>query len=228
MNNNVIIPGATSPDYTTSAAGNYSLVITNDLSFSDTSGAFALGSLPLNLISFIAQKTSFNKIALQWKTTSEQNIAGYSILRKQKNEPDFSGIGYVESKSISSSSGSELEYTFIDSFALNNSQLFYRLQLKNIDGSYTYSPIRIITPNISSINYSFYPNPAKGQVMVYIDGFNQAVMMNIYNSTGQKVKEQLLNQESTTIDLSGLKGIYVVQFNSRNGSNFIRKKLVIQ
>jgi len=52
--------------------------------------------------------------------------------------------------------------------------------------------------------------------------------MNIYNSTGQKVKEQLLNRESTTINLSGLKGIYIVQFSNTDGSNLTRKKLVVQ
>ena len=228
LNNNAVIPGATSPDYTTSAAGNYSLVTTNDLSFSDTSNAFALGSLPLNLISFTAQKIATGKISLQWKTASEQNIAGYSILRKQNNEPGFSSIGFVESKSINGSSGSKLDYTFTDSFALSNSKLFYRLQIKNIDGSYSYSDIRVISPGTSRTNFSFYPNPAKGQVVIYIDDFNQPALMNIYNSTGQKLKEQLLNQQSTTIDISEFKGIYIVQLSNRDGSNLIRKKLVIQ
>ena len=88
--------GATSPDYTTSAAGNYTLVVTNTLNFSDTSDVFTLGALPLSLISFTAQKISAGKIRLQWKTDSEQNISGFTILRRQNNEATFSNIGFVE------------------------------------------------------------------------------------------------------------------------------------
>ena len=228
LNNNVVIPDATSADYITSGDGNYSLVTTNDLGFSDTSNTFALGSLPLNLISFTAQKTPSGKTLLQWKTASEQNIAGYTVLRRQNNQPDFSNIGFVNSKSINGSSGSELDYGFTDSFPLNNAKLFYRLQIENVDGSYTFSPIRTITPGISRISYSIYPNPAKAQAIVYVPDLNRAVLMNIYNSAGQKVKEQLLNQETTTINLAGLKGVYIVQLSNTDGSSLVRKKLVVQ
>ncbi len=96
--NNVAIGGATSPDYTVSSNGNYSLVVTNSLGFSDTSDVFPFGALPLNLISFTAQKLTARQNRMEWETSSEQNIAGYNILRKQNNEINFSNIGFVQSK----------------------------------------------------------------------------------------------------------------------------------
>ena len=228
MRNNAVIPGATSPDYTTSAAGTYTLVVTNTLNFSDTSDVFTLGALPLNLTSFTAQKISANKIRLQWKTASEQNISGFTILRRQNNEATFSNIGFVESKSLNGISNSELDYTFTDSSALSNSKLFYRLQIQNKDGSYTYSDIRTITAGGIKNTFTFFPNPAKGQVQIYLDNFTQPVIMVIYDNTGKKVKEQSLNQQSTTIELPGLKGIYIVQLSDKDGGNVIRRKLVIQ
>ncbi|MDQ2718175.1 MAG: T9SS type A sorting domain-containing protein [Bacteroidota bacterium] len=53
-------------------------------------------------------------------------------------------------------------------------------------------------------------------------------MLAIYDISGKKVKEQSLNQQNTIIDLSGLSGIYIVQLGDKNGSNIVRKKLVIQ
>ena len=50
----------------------------------------------------------------------------------------------------------------------------------------------------------------------------------IYDNTGKKVKEQSLNQQSTTIELPISKGIYIVQVSDKDGGNVVRRKLVIQ
>jgi glucose/arabinose dehydrogenase len=228
LRNNVVIPGATSPDYTTSVAGTYTLVVTNSLNFSDTSDAFTLGALPLSLISFTAQKISGTLIRLHWKTDSERNILGFTILRKQNNEAAFSDIGFVASKSVNGNSNSELEYTFTDSSASDNSKIFYRLQIRNTDGSYAYSDIRIISPGGTRNDFIFFPNPAKGQVQISLENFTQPVTMVIYDNTGKKVKKQTLNQQNTSVRLMGLKGIYIIQVSNNDGSDVTRKKLVLQ
>ena len=139
----------------------------------------------------------------------------------------FSNIGFVESKSINGNSNSELDYTFTDSSALSNSKLFYRLQIQNTDGSYTYSDIRTITSGGNTNAFTFFPNPAKGQVQIYLDNFTQPVIMVIYDNTGKKVKEQSLNQQSTTIELPVSKGIYIIQVSDKDGGNVIRRKLMV-
>ncbi|MEP6950357.1 MAG: PQQ-dependent sugar dehydrogenase [Ginsengibacter sp.] len=226
--NNTAIPGATSPDHTTSVTGNYTLVVTNTLNFSDTSDVFTLGALPLSLTSFTAQKITTSKIRLQWKTASEQNISGYTVMRRQNNEAVFLKIGFVDSKSLNGSSNKELDYTFTDSSALSNSKLFYRLQILNKDGSYTWSDIRTITSGINTNSFTFTPNPSKGQVQINLDNFREPMMMVLYDISGNKVKEQSLNQQSTTIELPVSKGIYFIQVSDKNGGNTIRKKLIVE
>ncbi len=226
--NNTVIPGATSPDYTTSAAGIYTLVVTNSLGFSDTSDIYTLGALPLNLTSFTAQKLAGNKIKLNWNTASEQNIRGYSILRKGNNQADFYKIGFVGSQTLNGTSVSALAYTFVDSSALINSKIFYRLQIFNTDGSYTYSDIRSITSGVLKNNFIFSPNPAKGQVHVLIENFTTPVLMTLYDNSGRKIKQQTLIQQNNTIDLTGLKGIYIVQLADNDGMNITREKLVVE
>jgi hypothetical protein len=228
LRNGTAIPGATSPDYTTAVAGTYTLVVINALNFRDTSDAFSLGPLPLNLISFTAQKVPVNKIRLQWKTASEQNILGYAVMRKQNNETTFSKIGFDESKSLNGNSNGELEYLFTDSSALPGSKLFYRLQIQNRDGSYTYSNIRTITSGVNKNSFTFYPNPATGRVQINLDNFTTPVILIMYDNSGKKVRIQSLSQQSTTIDISGLKGMYIVQLADKDGTNLTRRKLVVR
>jgi glucose/arabinose dehydrogenase len=228
LRNNTVIPGATSPDYSTTITGSYTLVVTNTLNFSDTSDPFVLGSLPLNLISFDAQKLSSKAIRLQWKTASEQNVSGYIIMRRQNNEAAFSNIGFVKSKSVNGTSNLELDYIFNDSLTLSNSKLFYRLKIQNTNGSYTYSDIRIVLSDSRVNAFTLFPNPAKGQAQIYLNSYTQPVVLMIYDNTGKKVKEQILNQQGSTIDLPGLTGVYIVQLSNKDGSNVTRNKLVIK
>ncbi|MEP6950356.1 MAG: PQQ-dependent sugar dehydrogenase [Ginsengibacter sp.] len=227
LKNNVIIPGATSPDYTTSDVASYTLEVTNTLNFKDTSDVFLLGS-SLNLISFTAQKISDRIIKLEWKTGSEQNITGYTIQRRQNNEPGFPNLGFVESKSIGGYSNNELDYSFTDSSAANYTKLFYRLQIQHADGSVSYSDVLLITPDITKNSYTIFPNPAKRQVQIYLNEFTQPVVMTIYDNAGKKIIEQTLNQQSSTVGLPVSKGMYIIQLSDKDGSNKVRKKLLVQ
>ncbi|MEO8567513.1 MAG: PQQ-dependent sugar dehydrogenase [Ginsengibacter sp.] len=228
LKNDVAIPGATSPDYSTSASGIYKLVVTNSLGISDTSAAYTLGALPINLVSFSAQKTNGNNIKLQWNTSSEENISGFIIERKLNNEANFSGIGFIESKAVNGNSNVSLDYSFIDSATFNISKIFYRLQIKNIDGSVAYSDIRSVIFNGVKNSFSFYPNPAKGFVQINIENFDKPLRMIMYDNMGKKIKEQYLDQQNTEINIRELRGIYFVQLSDKDGSNVAKNKLVVE
>ena len=228
LKNDVIIPGAASPDYSASASGIYTLVVTNSLGISDTSAPFALGALPLSLTSFNAKKIPGNKIQLQWSAASEQNILSYTILRKLNNEGNFQSIGYVESKATNGNATNKPDYVFTDSLVFLSPRILYKLQIKNADGSYTYSDIRSITFNDLKNAFSVYPNPAKEFIQINIEDFNRPVEMVMYDNLGKKIKEQRLNQQNTKVRISGLHGIYIVQLSDADGSNVTRNKLVIE
>ncbi len=227
LKNEVIIPGATSHDYTTSEKGSYTLIVTNALNLKDTSDVFLLGS-SVDLASFTAKKSSANIIALNWKTTSELNVSGYTIERRKDSESDFSGIGFIASQSTNGSSSHELDYDFNDSSATNYTRLSYRLKIEYTDGSFSYSEIRFITLDITKNAYLLFPNPAKGHVQIYLNEFTHPVIMILYDNSGKKVKEQTINQQNATIDLPASKGVYIIQLSDKDGSNKVRKGLVVQ
>ena len=102
------------------------------------------------------------------------------------------------------------------------------MQIQNTDGSHTLSDIRTITSGGNKYTFTFSPNPAKGQVQIYFDNFTQPMIMVIYDNSGKKVKEQLLTQQSTTIELPVSKGIYITEASDKDGSNKVRKKLMVK
>jgi hypothetical protein len=226
LKNDTIIQGATSPDYTTSVTGSYTLEVTNALNFKDTSGVYLLGA-SLNLLSFTAQKIPAG-VKLEWKTGAELNIKGYQIQERKGTAATFSNIGFVDSKSINGYSNNELDYDFTDPSAINYSKIFYRLQIEHTDGSFTYSDVLIVVSDNTKNGYILFPNPAKGRVQVYLNEFTQPLMLLLYDHTGKKIKAQLLSQQSTTIEIPASAGVYTIQVSDKNGSNKVRKNLIVE
>lgn len=227
LKNDTAIPGANHPDFTTSAIGRYTLEVTNTLNFKDTSDIFLLGSF-FNFLSFTAQKRPGGIIKLEWKTGSEQNISGFTVQKRLQNRPAFSDIGFIRSKSINGISNSELDYIFSDSSASTYKKLFYRLKIEYTDGSFAYSATLLITSDNAKNGFTLFPNPAKTHVQIYVNDFTQPVTLIIYDSAGREIKEQSLYQQSTGIDLTVPKGVYVIQLSDKDGSNKARKKLVVR
>ncbi|MGH2563171.1 MAG: PQQ-dependent sugar dehydrogenase, partial [Ginsengibacter sp.] len=225
LKDNMAISGATSPDYTTSALGSYTLEVTNTLGFKDTSDVFILGS-SVNLTSFTAQKIPGGLVRLDWQTTAELNITGFTVQRRKDNETSFSDIGFVDSKSINGFSNSELDYTFTDSSASGFTKLFYRIKIAYADGSFNYSDVRFITSDATKNGYLIFPNPATGHIQIYLNQFTQPVTMILYDNAGRKIEEQVINQQNVIVELPASRGIYIVQISNTNGDNKVRKKII--
>jgi Glucose / Sorbosone dehydrogenase/Secretion system C-terminal sorting domain len=220
-----IIPGAISPDYIVNTAGTYNLQVTNTLSFSDISTAFSFSALPLDLKNFNAIRKASGIAEIQWQTVGEENIKGFAIQRKMNNQTTFTNIAFIEGKGINGNSNAEFQYSFIDTEASANT-IFYRLQIRNRDGSYSYSAIRIINGN-GTKQYLIYPNPAHGEVTILLDKVTHPTQLIIYDYAGRKVKQQQLTQQITNIRLDGFKGIYLFLLQN-GGVNVGREKVVIK
>jgi len=50
----------------------------------------------------------------------------------------------------------------------------------------------------------------------------------LYDFTGKKIKKQAISQQGSTIELPVSKGVYIIQISNTDGSNKIKKKLVVQ
>jgi glucose/arabinose dehydrogenase len=228
LKDGVSISGATTPGYVPQEPGTYNLVVTNSTSVSDTSDAFIFGALAVELKGFTARRINNKPVELKWKTTFDNNVLGYFIQKRTGSQTTFSNIGFVPARQIGTATQGDADYMYIDSFANNNAQLFYRLEIKNKDGSLTYSNIKSINSRNIDVQFIVYPNPAKNTVNVYLDNFSGPIKLVLHDNMGKKVKQQQLTQQLSTVSLYGLKGIYTISLLNNIPETIARAKLLVE
>ncbi|MET7259662.1 hypothetical protein KOM01_033010, partial [Dyadobacter fermentans] len=104
--------------------------------------------MPVTLISFNVRQEG-GIASLQWATSSEENSKGFEIERSA-NASAWTRIGFVPSLSREAVSSSRLDYNFTDLTPLGR-RSYYRLKMVDLDGKYTYSQIRVVTSENSTI-----------------------------------------------------------------------------
>lgn len=119
-------------------------------------GAYEYGStaLPVSWLAFTARRAPWGVI-LQWTTATEENNAGFEILRSS-DARTWSPIGYVVG------GGTRLtpqQYDFSDAQPLTR-VTYYRLRQLDYDGTAHYSPITTVTA-ASTVGLQLYPNPVR-------------------------------------------------------------------
>jgi hypothetical protein len=141
--------------------------------------AFTPGSiLPLNLLSFGAS-LSDNKVTVNWTTANEVNVAGYEIERSV-NGKDFMPISLVQAENA----GATKQYSYIDPRAVAGMS-YYRLKMKDNDGSYKYS--QIATIKNSMVGVSLYPNPVRSAVTIQHESADKGATVSIVGMNGKQL-----------------------------------------
>jgi len=96
------------------------------------------------IVEFSAEP-SIDKTILYWKTGEEKDVEIFLVERSLDNQ-SYMKIGEVEPK------GNNSEYQFIDENLSETQNIFYyRLKIKNTDGSSQITEPVTVIPNISSI-----------------------------------------------------------------------------
>jgi hypothetical protein len=174
-----------------------------------------IGSLPLSvqLLSFVVGLRE-NKVNLDWRTGSEVNSAHFEVERSA-NGDDWS---YVSSVSASGISQDEKRYTFVDEHPLGGTS-FYRLKLVDLDGSFSYSPVRMVRQAVRPGELSVYPNPTAGVLNVELEGSKDLANLKLFNILGMDVTRSVAYGHSGNqlqVDLSALEpGVYTLVCGDR-------------
>lgn len=172
--------------------------------------------LPVNLISFTANKCNNNSACIEWHSAQESNFSNYE-LQKSIDGINFQTIDIQQAKLQT-----ENKYGYED---MNlNSTVYYRLQMNDIDHKHSFS-------NVVSLNFTknneiqISPNPASNTIT--INGMKDAIKIEIINVQGQVVKRINTNLQNETIDISNFaNGFYTVQITQQN--EVITNKLIIK
>jgi hypothetical protein len=119
----------------------------------------ATAVLPLHLIYFTAVYLD-NKVRLGFNTENEVNMTGFDVERSTDGT-HFSTVGYITAKNTSGQN----YYTFYDNDNPTGA-IWYRLKMKNRDGSFVYSNINVV--NIKKGNsLKIVPNLVTDNINVF-------------------------------------------------------------
>jgi len=111
--------------------------------------------------------TNADSIILRWATSREYFLKGFSIERKKVDAPNFDSIGFVKTKSPNGISYVPVGYQSSD-IQDSSLTLLYRLKVIMTDGSFFYSPIRLVPGKYVNGEIYVFPNPVKTGTILHI------------------------------------------------------------
>jgi hypothetical protein len=172
----------------TLAAGDFTETsFTFTSSANNTSGSGSV--MPVELINFTARATPEKKVALSWATATESVNKGFRIERQTIDMGSkFENIGFVNTKPTGGNSQSTLYYNFLDNNPKSASANHYRLVQEDLDGTLTYSEIRMVRLGNQSVSMIF-PNPSSGNVTISRTDDGKKMNIQIIDLSGKVVKE---------------------------------------
>ncbi|MEO1263956.1 MAG: T9SS type A sorting domain-containing protein [Bacteroidota bacterium] len=185
----------------------------------------ASSGLPVELVSFKG-KVEQNSIHLTWETATEKNNEGFDIQRSVDGSK-WQNIGFVAGRGTTTDLQ---DYTFIDDRPLNGTN-YYRLKQVDFDWAVDFS--NIVSVDFSSpddlSNLKIAPNPVQyGEfTLTLADTDFETGLVEIFNSNGQSVFIQRIEEFNTTLDVRNLpKGIYWLNVTTDRKRE--QKKVVVQ
>ena len=185
-------------------------VYTKKSDFDIVNGARGIGNLieyssqplPLKLLQFSATPES-NNVRLEWEIAKAENGSKYELLRGT-NGRNFTTINQQNGDV------SITQFNHTDK-ALSNGTYYYRLQMVDIDGKITYSPIiKIVFESKNELQV--FPNPAKN--IITLSGLQNKGIIKIIAADGRVIKQLFVEPIASKIDVSTIaKGFYLIEYS---------------
>jgi hypothetical protein len=176
-------------------------------------------ALPLDLIAFSAQANPNGAIKsdLKWTTSNEINISHFEV-QHASNNVDFNPITDIQS---TGNTAQVNDYSFTHQTP-NYGQNYYRLKIIDTDGSFKYSPIKVVQFEQEKPFIRVFPNPSNGLFNVELMNINWAKSIHIYNAIGQLVFQNNIDQPAFEMNLELPSGIYTLVAASETEQQAVR------
>jgi extracellular elastinolytic metalloproteinase len=168
--------------------------------------------LPLTLLWFYTNQLG-GQVALDWKTVSEMDVKDFTV-EWSADAVTWTSLGNVNAQNQSNNS-----YNFMHSDPVIGNN-YYRIKMNDIDGKFTYSPVRTVTLKESgNPAVVLIPNPVNANAMLYISKEVKATSVKVYNAAGSMVMQLAVGAgvQQIRISTTGLApGIYTIETNGAN------------
>jgi hypothetical protein len=181
----------------------------------------ALNPLPLTLLSFTAQAVNGQGL-LQWTTSSEYKTS-YFLVQRSGNNISWDKIGQV---TAAGQNTGQRQYNYTDA-APGTGSNYYRLEMVDLDGTVTYSPIRQLSFD-GQRSIQIIPNPASSLVSVLLPaGLSGPVVLQVFSASGQlMLRQEGDGRSSLGFNVSTwARGTYMVVLSS-NGKMLTTRRLI--
>lgn len=180
--------------------------------------------LPLTLLDLTAIKQN-SLVQLSWRTANEMNTSYFNIQRSVDGT-SFTTVGRV----IAAGAGLQNNYSYPDDIAyIKDGPIYYRLQMVDNDGKFTYSKIIYISIT-NDLKVSIYPNPAHEYFTIINHGNQNTSNTNflIRDMSGRTlINGNLNNSPEQKINITNLsKGVYIISIIG--SENIHTQKLVVE
>jgi hypothetical protein len=180
--------------------------------------------LPVNLLSFNAEKTGKQTVQLKWSTSAEVNNSYFEIQRSS-NGNIFATIGKVNASTASSSIK---QYSFTDIKAANVN--YYRLRQVDKDGQEHLSAIIRVSFG-GDVRWQLYPNPANANTALYMQDNISGLQLTLTDISGKiiyrsSIKTAVAGQQIPLPVSTLAKGMYLLKVETDKGST--TEKLIVQ
>ncbi len=188
------------------------------------------GVLPIEVMTFRAEKVNHQDALLSWTTASEQNSAAFEIERST----DARNYRFVGKLAAAGHSHEYLSYTFTDKDLqiADNQTFYYRLKLIDTDGAYAYSEIRRLVFSIDSqeMEVTLFPNPsADGSCQIYLnqdlpqDAYSEIFLKDLFGRVIAEASMHLDTQVQTlNFGQNISSGTYYIVVKNALGSKALR------
>lgn len=173
--------------------------------------------LPVEMIYFNVEKND-QDVWLEWGTASERNH-NYFAIERSLDGIHFTVIGKVNGTGTNMARQS---YGYVDSNAPHE-VLYYRLAQYDLDGTVTYSPIKIID-NKNGLEVSIAPNPFAHSTSVFVKEVSGSVQLRVFDLQGKLV--QSLSKDAGALEIGNNlePGFYIVEVAAN--SSVARYKII--
>lgn len=206
-------------------SANNILTIKGLTNFSTFTGTDLSNPLPVKLINFKARLID-NYTLLEWTTVEEKNVSHFEIYTSN-NGTDFTKI--IDNVKAKGNASSNMLYKYMDQNPFANEEVrYYRLNIVDDNGTYSWSNTEVVTNQTMSYNdLSIYPNPFNNDVTIYTNN-NSLTEVLLFDISGRMLYEKTFIPNKNEINLSEISGLNagVYLITIKQGDKVYTKKLI--
>lgn len=188
-----------------------------------------LNDLPIELLTFDAERSNSSTVALTWSTASELNNKGFFVERMLEGETEFAVVQWVDGFGTTSET-THYEINDENSFTGNS---YYRLRQVDFDETESLSEIRAVRGSVFNefTNVSLYPVPVSNELSVRFSKLPKGVSsgeVRIIDLQGRILFDAAVAVQSNQVLLieevaQWPAGMYMLQIRLDNGSTMMEK-----